>query len=117
MWEIVLFLHDLYMYKHCFLPLIPVFVLKCCALNPLVSASQPLLLFTLYACVLASPAHLHMPQLFTHCLPTIICVTLISIVYVLQTNCFMYLSLCITLTPHDVVLIHILHCSYLIGGV
>jgi len=32
-------------------------------------------------CVLASPAHLYMPQLFTHCLPTIICVVLMSIVY------------------------------------
>ena len=33
--------------------------------------------------VLASPTHLYMPQLFTHCLPTIICVMLMSIVYVL----------------------------------
>jgi len=30
--------------------------------------------------VLASPAHLYMYQLFTHCLPTIICVMLMSIV-------------------------------------
>ena len=29
--------------------------------------------------MLASPAHLHMPHLFTHCLPTIICVMLMSI--------------------------------------
>ena len=29
--------------------------------------------------MLASPAHLYMPHLFTHCLPTIICATLMSI--------------------------------------
>jgi len=27
----------------------------------------------------ASPAHLYMPHLFTHCLPAIICVMLMSI--------------------------------------
>jgi len=31
--------------------------------------------------MLASLAHLYMPHLFTHCLPTIICVTLMSIVF------------------------------------
>jgi len=29
----------------------------------------------------ASPAHLYMPQLFTHCLPTIICVMLMYVVH------------------------------------
>jgi len=29
--------------------------------------------------MLASHAHMYMPQLFTHCLPTIICVMLMSI--------------------------------------
>jgi len=32
--------------------------------------------------MLASPAHLYMPRLFTHCLPTIICVMLMSYVCV-----------------------------------
>jgi len=33
--------------------------------------------------MLASPAHLYMPHLFTQCLPTIICVMLMSIVFFL----------------------------------
>jgi len=40
------------------------------------SASQPLLLLAFFTYVLASPAHLHMPHLFTRCSPTIICVML-----------------------------------------
>jgi len=36
----------------------------------------------LHLYVLASPAHLYMLQLFAHYLPTIICDTLLSIVYV-----------------------------------
>jgi len=36
-----------------------------------------LLTFFTYMLMLASPAHLHMPHLFTHCLRTIICVMLI----------------------------------------
>jgi len=31
--------------------------------------------------MLASPAHLYIPHLFTHCLPTIICVMLMSIAF------------------------------------
>ena len=31
--------------------------------------------------MLASPAHLYMPYLFTHCLPTIICVMLMSMAF------------------------------------
>jgi len=34
-----------------------------------------------FTCMIASPAHLYMPHLFTHCLPTIICVMLMSIVF------------------------------------
>jgi len=41
------------------------------------------ILFVSFTYVLAPIAHLYMPQLFTHCLPTIICVTLIYIVYIL----------------------------------
>jgi len=45
-----------------------------------------LLVFEIYLCckhafMLASPAHLYMPRLFTHCLPTIICVMLMSIAF------------------------------------
>jgi len=45
----------------------------------LLSASRPLLLFASFNYVLAAAAHLYMPQaqLFTHSLPTIICITLI----------------------------------------
>ena len=42
----------------------------------LLTASRPLLLFTSFTYVLTSTAYLYMPQLFTHCLPTITCVTL-----------------------------------------
>ena len=44
--------------------------------HALPSASQPLLLLAFFTYVLASPAHLYMPHLFTSCLPTIICVML-----------------------------------------
>jgi len=70
-----IFLHDLY--KHCFLPLLLVFVMECCVK---MHCSLP---HNLYCCLLPSPAHLYMPQLFTHCLPIIICVMLMSTVYVL----------------------------------
>jgi len=39
------------------------------------------LLFTSFTYVHTSTAHLHILELFTHCLPTIICVTLMFIVY------------------------------------
>jgi len=38
----------------------------------------------LFTYVHTSPAHLYIPQLFTYCLLTIICVTLMSIVYLTQ---------------------------------
>jgi len=46
----------------------------------LLSASQRLLLFASFTDVPPLTAHLYMPQVFTHCLATIICVTLIYIV-------------------------------------
>jgi len=49
---------------------------------------QPLLLLASFTCVLVSPAHLYMYRPFTHCLPTIICVMLMSIV------CFILFSFC-----------------------
>jgi len=51
----------------------------CCA-NALPYASS-LLLLASFTCVLASPAHMYMPHLFTHCLPTIICVMLILVLF------------------------------------
>ena len=47
--------------------------------------------------MLVSPAHLYMPQLFTHCLPTITCVML-SIVFVFLFSfgcifCFLFFYL------------------------
>jgi len=68
------------MYELCFLPLLLAFVMNCvkmhCSLphNPYLIAARFL---HLCAC---SPAHLYMCHLFTHCLPTIICVMLMSIV-------------------------------------
>jgi len=49
--------------------------------NALLSASHPLL-FTSFTYVLASGIQLYMSQVFTHCLPTITCVSLMSIVCV-----------------------------------
>jgi len=70
--------------KHCFLPMLLVFAMKCCTKMPCPLPHNH------YCCLLPSPvvclppwtlAHLYMPHLFTHCLPTIICVTLMSIVF------------------------------------
>jgi len=57
-----------------------VFAMKCCIKMPC-SLPQPLLMLASFTCVLASPAHLYMPHLFTHCLPTIICVMLMFVVF------------------------------------
>jgi len=66
-------------------------VAKLCSIystmNDAESMPEPLLLSlflanTSFTYVLASPARLYIPQLFTHCLPTImmiICITLVSI--------------------------------------
>ena len=66
-------------YELCFLPLLLVFVMNCvkthCSLP-----HNSLLLLASFTCVLAPPAHLYMCHLFTHCLPTTICVMLMSIV-------------------------------------
>jgi len=77
-----LFLHDLY--AQTFFHALD----TCCCnemmfLIALLSSSRPALLFASITYVLTSTAHLYMPQIFTHCLPTIICVTLMNIVYVL----------------------------------
>jgi len=49
-----------------------------------------------------------MPKIFTHCLPTIICVTLIYVVYVLLNNHFMYF-VCMVLRQ---LYLLSLNCSY-----
>ena len=72
--DVFTFLHDL-MYKHCFLPVLLVSVMKCCV------KMYCYLLHNPYCCSLPTPAYLYMYQLFTHCLPTIICVMLMSCVF------------------------------------
>jgi len=71
--------------------------MKCYVLNALLTAQQPSLLFTSFIYVLASPAHLYMPQLFTQCLPYIICVTLMSIVY-MYCKTITFILLCVLFT-------------------
>ena len=58
----------------CFLLLLLVFVTKCVKMH----CRLP---YNPYCCSLSSPAHLYMYQLFTHCLPIIICAMLMSIVF------------------------------------
>ena len=60
------------------------------------SASQPLLLLAFFTYVLASPAHLYMPHLFTRCLPTIICVMLVftAFHFVIFFVCFSIFAIC-----------------------
>ena len=59
------------MYKHCFLPVLLVFVMKCCIT---MTCSLP---HNHYYCLLPSPAHLYMPQWILHpLLATFICVIL-----------------------------------------
>jgi len=65
-------------YAHCITWNDEDLLLKCCTKMPCPLPHNHLLLAFL-TCVLASPAHLYMPHLFTHCLPTIICVMLMSI--------------------------------------
>jgi len=69
-------------YKHCFLPMLFVFAMKCCTKMPCPLPHNH------YCCLLPSPmlpspAHLYMPHLFTYCLPTIICVMLMSTAFFL----------------------------------
>ena len=74
------------MYKHCFLPLLCAFVMKFCFLKHCSLSHNP------YCCSLPSPmcmvhrlicAYLN-SSVFIHCLLTIICVMLMSIVYLIQ---------------------------------
>ena len=70
----------MWIYKHCFLPMLLVSAMKCCTKMPC-PLPQPLLLLASFTYMLGSLAHLYMPHLFTHCLPTIICVMLMSIAF------------------------------------
>jgi len=53
--------------------------------NPLLCLITPIVAQFLHLYVHASPAHLWIPQLFTQCIPTIIYVTLMPIVCVLNS--------------------------------
>ena len=76
------------------------------------SASQLLLLFASFTYLLPSTAHLYMPQIFTHCLPTIICVTLRYIVYyALQSNCLYTFFVCALFSTH-----YILFIAYVVSA-
>jgi len=74
-----LYFFTICMYKHCFLPLLLVFEMKYCVKMHCSLPHNP------YCFMLPSPAHLHMYQLFTHCLPTIIYVMLMLIVFFIFT--------------------------------
>ena len=62
--------------------------------------------------MLASPAHLYMPHLFTHCLPTIICVMLMSIAFFFN---FCYMLLFVTpfwiVCVYDISLVSLRSCA------
>jgi len=61
--------------------------------------------------MLASPAHLYMPHLFTHCLPTIICVMLMSIAFFFYFFYFCYMLLFVT--PFWIVCDNVCLCYWL----
>ena len=80
------FHHDLYIYKHCFLPLLLVSVIKCCVkmfVICLITLSAARFFHLCLVCLLhlLICTTIYMCQLFTHRLPTIICVMLMSIVF------------------------------------
>jgi len=58
-----------------------------------------LITLVVYCCLLLSPmcmtepVHLYMPQLFTHCLPTIICVVQMIVMYMIDIYVFMFLKM------------------------
>jgi len=104
-WVFMLFFQDIgYMYTNCFLPLR--LIMKCYVLNALLCLTTFIVDRFLYlSYVLTSPAHLYMPQLFTQYLPSITCVRLnMSIVYVLQNNCFTYFLCVLFSAPHVLLL-------------
>ena len=57
--------------------------------------------------MLASPAHLYMPHLFTHCLPTIICVMLMSIAFFF----YLYTATCLMYFLYFTIMFSFTHCS------
>jgi len=81
--------------------------MKCCVLMHCSLTYNP------YCCWLPSPAHLYIPELFTHCLPTIICVTLMSTTYVLLNNYVMYIFCVIFFALHVLFLYYVV-ISFLI---
>ena len=104
-------------YKHCFLPMLLVFAVKCC-IKMLCSLPH-----NHYCCSLPSPVCLpYMPHLFTHCLPTIICVVLMSIVLFFNFSYFcdmlhfivtsFWLVVSVSFSSHCVCLYHFTHLSH-----
>ena len=88
---IILYFFTICMCNLCFLPLLLVFVMKCVKMHCFLPHNP-------YCCSLPLPAHLYMHQLFTHCLPIIICVMLMSVVFFLCYFCcisvFSFLFMC-----------------------
>jgi len=84
LWVNLVYISSRCVYKHCFPPMPLVFAMKCCTkmLCPLPHNHYSLKL-AFFTNMLASPPHLYMPHLFTHCLPTIVCVMLMSIAFFL----------------------------------
>ena len=92
------------MCKHCFLPLLLVFIMKCCD-KCLALCLITIIASASFTCMRASPAHLYVPQLFTHCLPTITCVMLMSIaffIFWLYFVLFSFFSVCLVVVLFDV---------------
>jgi len=83
-----------------------VFAMKCCHKMPCPLPHNKLLTFFTY--ILASPAHLYIPHLFTHWLPTIICVMLMSIAFFFYF-CYMLLFFVILFW---IVCVHIFDCLF-----
>jgi len=60
-----------------------VLAMKCCTKMPCpLPHNHCLLLLAIFTYMLASPAHLYMPHLFTHCLPTIMCVDVYCVFFI-----------------------------------
>ena len=103
LWVNLVYISSRCVYKHCFPPMPLVFAMKCCTkmLCPLPHNHYSLKL-AFFTNMLASPPHLYMSHLFTHCLPTIVCVMLMSIAFFY----FCYL-LRFFVTPFWLVCVHI----------
>ena len=96
------------MYKHCFLPVLLVFVMKCCIMMPCSSLCLKTIIAArflhLYACLTCSSVHasilhpllahhhLWYVDVFAHCLPTFNCVTVMLMFIVFFSICIFFFS-------------------------